>query len=134
MKPTLSLIAVILAGALLSLLPLPSPAQSDWVDIKDPQALRGLFSNKTHRSRAYVAHFRADGEGVLISRGSDVRHARKWQVKGSDQVCVGPKDGARTCYRYQSSSKNPAEILAIGEQKGQRVMLWFTVEDGVPKF
>jgi hypothetical protein len=95
---------------------------------------RGLFSDKTHRSRAYVAHYRADGEGILLSKGSDLRHARTWQLKGSDQVCAGPKGDTPTCYRYQRSTKNPAEVVATGELRGQRVMLWFTVEDGIPKF
>lgn len=124
----------LLAGTLLSFSPLPMLAQSDWVDIKDPEALRGLFSNKTHRSRAFVAHYRADGEGVLLSKGSDIRLARTWQLKGNDQVCAGPNGDTPTCYRYQRSSKNPAEVLATGELNGQRVMLWFTVEDGIPKF
>ena len=126
----------ILASALLAFSALPTLAQDakDWVDIKDPEALRALFSNKTHRSRAYVAHYRADGQGILLSKGSDIRHARTWQLKGGDQVCAGPKGDTPTCYRYQRSTKNPAEVLATGELRGQRVMLWFTVEDGIPKF
>lgn len=96
-----AVIAAFLAGTLLSLVSLPTFAQSDWVDIKDAEALRGLFSNKTHRSRAFVAHYRADGQGVLLSKGSDVRLARTWQLKGSDQVCAGPKGDTPTCYRYQ---------------------------------
>ena len=126
----------ILASALLAFSPPPSLAQDskDWVDIKDPEALRALFSDKTHRSRAYVAHYRADGQGILLSKGSDIRHARTWQLKGGDQVCAGPKGDTPTCYRYQRSTKNPAEVLATGELRGQRVMLWFTVEDGIPKF
>jgi hypothetical protein len=128
---------VALAGALLTFIVSPGGAQNskDWVDIKDPDALRALFSDKTHRSRAYVAHFRADGEGILIPQGSDIRNARTWRLKGNDQVCAGAKgDDTPTCYRYQRSTKNPAEILAIGERRGQSVMQWFTVEDGIPKF
>jgi hypothetical protein len=126
----------ILASALLAFSAPPTLAQDakDWVDIKDPEALRALFSDKTHRSRAYVAHYRADGQGILLSKGSDIRHARTWQLKGGDQVCAGPKGDTPTCYRYQRSTKNPAEVLATGELRGQRVMLWFTVEDGIPKF
>jgi hypothetical protein len=126
----------ILASALLAFSPPPAQGQGskDWVDIKDPEALRALFSDKTHRSRAYVAHYRANGQGILLSKGSDIRHARTWQLKGGDQVCAGPKGDTPTCYRYQRSTKNPAEVLATGELRGQRVMLWFTVEDGIPKF
>lgn len=123
----------LLAGTL-ALAPAPSPAQSEWVDIKDAKELSALFSNKTHRSRAYVAHYRTDGQGITQSTGSDVRQPRTWQVK-ADQVCVGLKGTSDPmCYRFQRSSRNPAEILAIGEQRGQRIMLWFTVEDGIPKF
>jgi hypothetical protein len=106
---------------------------SAWVDIKDPQELRALYSGKTHRSRAFVAYYRADGAGQYQSQGADIRHPYSWALKG-DQVCSGPKGGAPTCYRLQRSSKNPNEVLAHGERLGERIMLWFTVEDGIPKF
>lgn len=123
----------LLAGTL-ALTPVLSLAQSDWVDIKDAKELSALFSNKTHRSRAYVAHYRADGQGITQANGSEVRIPRRWQVQGS-QVCIGRKDAdGSTCFSFQRSVKNPAEIVAVGEQRGQRVMLWFTVEDGIPKF
>jgi hypothetical protein len=128
--------AALLGSLWLSLPVLPASAQSsrDWVDVKDADELRALYSNKTHRSRAFVGHYRADGEGILLSAGSDIRHPRTWQLRGSDQVCVGPKGDTPTCFRYQRSTKNAAEVLATGEKNGQRVMLWFTVEDGIPKF
>jgi hypothetical protein len=107
---------------------------ADWVDIKDPAELRALYSDKTHRSRAFVSYFRADGQGIYVAQGSDTRVPRTWRVKGNDQVCVGPKGGDPLCFRYQRNAKNPAEVLAVGESRGQRVMLWFTVEDGIPKF
>lgn len=127
--------AAAFVGALLSFHVWSAWAQGpkDWVEIDDPESLRALYSNKTHRSRAYVTHWRADGEGIYQATGSDIRLPRTWQVKG-DQVCVGPKGNEPTCFRYQRSAKNPAEILANGEQRGQRVMHWFTVEDGIPKF
>ena len=121
--------AAALAGALVAF----GASAQDWVDIKDSESLRALFSDKTHRSRAYIAHYRADGRGALQFPGSDVRIPRAWQVKGN-QVCVGPKGDEPTCFSFQRSAKNPAEILAAGEQRGQRVMHWFTVEDGIPKF
>lgn len=123
----------ILVAATLALVPLSSPAQSEWVDIKDVKELSALFSNKTHRSRAYVAHYRTDGAGILQMSGSEVRNKRVWEVKG-DQVCVGAKGEAPMCFRYQRSAKNPAEILGHGERGAYREMHWFTVEDGIPKF
>ena len=126
----------LVAGAVVCTLSALVIAQSskDWVDIKDSDELRALYADKTHRARTFVAHYRADGNGILINKGSDVRLPRTWQVKGNDQVCVGAKGGDPACFRYQRSTKNSAEILAIGESRGQRVMLWFTVEDGIPKF
>jgi len=107
---------------------------ADWVDIKDPNELRALYSNKTHRSRAFVGYYRADGKGVLVNKESEARLPRTWKVEGNDQVCAGPAGEEPVCYRYQRSTKSPTEILATGERRGQRVMLWFTVEDGIPKF
>jgi hypothetical protein len=48
---------------------------SDWQDIKDPQALKGLYSNTTFKGkdwmdRPWVGHYRADGRGVMILHAS----------------------------------------------------------------
>lgn len=118
----------------LSALPAMSQASKDWVDIKEANALRALYANKTHRARTFVSYYRDDGEGIFVAKGSEVRVARTWRVKGNDQVCVGPKEGDPLCFRFQQSTRNPAEIVAVGESRGQRVMLMFTVEDGIPKF
>lgn len=63
----------------------------DWVDIKDPQTLRALYSNKTFKGKDYldrpfVGHYRADGQGVMLWQGTRV--PRIWEMKGNDQVCV----------------------------------------------
>lgn len=137
MKQRLELTAGALCAAIASCLLIPqavAQGTTAWVDIKDPQALRALYTDKTHRSRAFVAYYRADGAGLLQPQGSDIRHARTWALKGSDQVCTGPKGDAPTCFRFQRNSRNPNEVLAHGERLGQKVMLWFTVEDGIPKF
>jgi len=127
----------LVAVAAVSLLSPPSVVADDskgWTDIKDPQELRALYSNKTHRSRNFIGYYRADGRGMLQSQGSDTRHPRVWALKGSDQICAGPVDSAPTCFRYQRNNKDPNEILAMGELLGQRVMLWFNVADGIPQF
>lgn len=134
MKPTLRLIAVFLAGALLSLLPLPSPAQSDWVDIKDAQSLRALYSNKTFKGkdwldRPFVGHYRADGQGVMLSQGA--RIPRSWEIKGNDQVCVKlPWDSP--CYRFQRHKAKAGVYRSVNVADDMKTE--FTVEDGVPKF
>lgn len=106
---------------------------STWVDVRDPQELRAIYTDKTHRSRAFVAYYRADGAGLLQARGSSNRLPRAWAVQG-DQVCAGPKGEEPTCFSLQRSTKNPNEVLAQGERRGQKIMLWFTVEEGIPKF
>ena len=107
---------------------------ADWVDIEDPNELRALYSNKTHRFSTYVSYYRDDGRGLYVANGSDVRVPRVWRVQGNDQVCVGPKKGEPTCFRFRKNAENPAEMLGITESRGQRVMRMFTVEDGIPKF
>lgn len=49
--------------------------QCAGTDVILSKTLRALFSDKTHRSRAFAAHYRADGEGILIM-----------QVKGEESV------------------------------------------------
>jgi len=125
-----------LYAAIASCLLIPQAAAQgagEWADVKDPQELRALYADKTHRSRAFVGYYRADGTGLLQARGSANRVPRAWAVRG-DQVCTGPKDEEPTCFHLQRSTKKPNEVLAQGERRGQKVMLWFTVEDGIPKF
>ena len=111
----------------------PAFAQSsgDWVDIKDPNELRDLYSNKTFRGNGWVGHYRADGKGILLVQGGNPQ-PRIWEVKGNDLVCATAGSAPAACYRYQRNSKKPNEFVAISVLSGAR--LNFTVEDGIPKF
>jgi hypothetical protein len=64
------------AAALLAFSAPPTQAQDakDWVDIKDPQELRALYSNNTFKGkdwmdRPWVGHYRSDGQGVILFEG-----------------------------------------------------------------
>jgi hypothetical protein len=111
----------------------PAFAQSsgDWVDIKDPNELRALYSNKTFRGNGWVGHFRADGTGIVLPQGAKPT-PRTWEVRGDDSVCVVVGSAPAACYRYQRNSKKPNEFVAISVLSDAR--LNFTVEDGIPKF
>jgi hypothetical protein len=125
----------ILAAIPISLFAMSALAQSskDWVDVKNPKELRSLFSNKTFRGRAplgnFVAHYRADGKGVLIWE-SGQRVPRTWAVKGN-QVCVTDPQ-VTNCYEVQRNRKKRNDIVAT--QVRDRWISQFTVEDGVPQF
>lgn len=103
----------------------------DWVDIKNAQELRALYSNKTFRGNGWVGHYRADGKGILIAQGGKPV-PRTWEVKGNDQVCVTPEGGATSCFRFQRNSKNRSQVLLTNVKDG--MSLSFTLEDGIPKF
>jgi len=120
-------------GVLICALSTPAVAQSsgDWVDIKDPEELRALYSNKTFRGHGWVGHYRPDGRGIVITDAGG-RFPRTWQVKGNDQICVTTEVGAPDSYRSKRHSKNRNEILLTGVENG--VSRQFTVEEGVPKF
>lgn len=117
-------------------LALAAPAYaSDWQDIKDPQALKGLYSNKTFKGkdwmeRPWVGHYRADGRGVMVIHDG-TRIPRTWSIKGNDQVCVKlPWETA--CYRLQRHAAKPAMHRSINVANDMATE--FTVEDGVPQF
>ncbi len=123
----------LLAGTL-ALAPVPSLAQSEWIDIKDPNELRALYSNKTFKGkdwmdRSWVGHYRADGAGIMILEGG--RYPRTWEVSGSDQICVTTSMN-RACYRFQRHKLKNISYRAFNEA-GVKVSD-FDVEDGVPKF
>lgn len=123
----------LIAGAALCLAAVPVHA-SDWQDIKDPAALRALYSNKTFKGKDYldrpfVGHYRADGQGVMIWQGTRV--PRTWTVKGDDQVCVKlPWDSP--CYRLQRHKATPGVYRTINVANDMATVI--TVEDGIPKF
>ncbi|HEU4925268.1 MAG TPA: hypothetical protein VFT23_19580 [Burkholderiales bacterium] len=125
-----------LIGSLFWMLSTPTMAQSsnDWVAIKDPQELRALYSNKTLRGKGgdgslFVAHYSADGRGILIQ--GDRRTPRKWTIKGKDQVCV-THDSGTDCFTFERHRKNRNEIIA--RHVTQPWSFQATVEDGIPKF
>lgn len=123
------------AGALSLLLAAPPTfSQGDWVAIKNPAELRALYSNKTFKGkdwmdRAWVGHYRSDGEGVVLMDGA--RYPRTWQLNGNDQVCVQTQF-ERRCFRYERHRVKPATYRAINVANDQ--VAEFTAEDGVPKF
>ena len=126
----------ILAGALIGLAAVPALAQSskDWVDIKDPQELRALYSNKTFKGkdwmdRPWVGHYRPDGRGVMLFEGA--RFPRTWHVTGNDQVCI-KADLNSPCFRFQRHAAKPATYRSINVASDMKAE--FSVEDGVPQF
>jgi hypothetical protein len=123
-------------GALICALSASTDAQSskDWVDVKDPKELRAIYSDKTFRGKdgsgtPFVAHYRSDGKGIMVSR--DQRIPRTWEVKGKDQVCITSTE-TTNCYRLQRNKKNRNEIAARNVK--DHWLLQFTVEDGIPQF
>lgn len=125
-----------ISGLLLLLSSSPAPAQSsaDWIDIKSAKELRAVYSNKTFRGKGpfgdpFVAHYRADGKGVLINSKQE-RIPRTWEVKG-DQVCItDPK--VTNCFTLQRHRKNRNDIVA--QHVTGRWISQFMVEEGVPPF
>ena len=104
------------AGAALCLAAALPLQAADWVDVKDPKALRALYSNKTFKGKDYldrpwVGHYRADGQGVMVIHDG-TRIPRTWSVKGNDQVCLKlPWETA--CYRLQRHAAKPATYRSI---------------------
>ena len=76
-----------------------------------------------------VAHYRADGKGILIS--ADLRMPCTWEVKGNDQVCISD-ERSNFCWKYQHSKKNPEEYVRTSSPGGHMQIL--KVEDGIPDF
>jgi len=112
---------------------LSGPAASQqWVDIKDPNDLRALHSNKTFKFTfmqvPIVEHYRADGKGIRIS--GEQREPFTWEVK-SGQVCV-PDMNYPHCWQYQRSKKNPQEY--VRRYPKDAMMQVIKVEDGIPQF
>lgn len=123
----------ILMATIVCALPAPVLAQSssDWVDIKDPNELRALYSNKTFRARVWVGHYRADGTGIFIYQGGKAQPVT-WAIKGNDTVCAAPTDGPANCYRFQRNRQKPNELVRTNVTTGFSNS--FTLEDGIPKF
>jgi len=111
----------------------PSFAQSPpyWIDITDPNELRALHSNKTHKVMTggrTEAYYRADGSALLVYENE--RTARTWEVRGNDQVCYSGQSFPG-CRKFKRARTNPSELQAIHED-GWDVLV--KVQDGVPQF
>ena len=107
MKQTKSFAVGTLCTAIASCLLIPQVAAqgaSEWADVKDPQELQSLYSDKTHRSRTAVWYYRADGTGLRQEQGSEIRIPRAWAVRG-DRVCTGPRGEEPTCFHLQRNIK-----------------------------
>ena len=123
---------VVAAGVFACLLSAGALAQdsNQWVDIKNPQELRAIYSNKTFHSiggRGF-RYYRADGRGLVV--WPTKRFPCTWEVKGR-QVCVTDADGT-SCYELQRNKANPNKFIA--RDVNTHAMVAFTVEDGVPDF
>jgi hypothetical protein len=123
-----------LMAAALSLALAGPVCAADWVDIKDPKALRALYSNKTFKGkdfldRPFVGHYRADGKGLLFADGA--RMPRTWSVEGNDKVCIDSYL-PRACFRAQRHASRPNVYRLINLQND--IATEITVEDGVPNF
>ncbi len=124
---------VLAAGALACMLSAQAFAQdSNWVDIKDPQELRALYSNKTFHvklegSRS-VGWYRADGRGLSVQRNGCF--LRTWNVKGQ-QVCLTDANGT-SCFELRRNKADPSEIIT--RDVDTHAMMGFTVDDGAPDF
>ena len=124
---------VFAAGGFACLLSAGALAQesSPWVDIKNPQELRALYSNKTFHVAGGqgVVYYRADGHGLVV--WPNRRFPRTWDVKGQ-QVCITDAVLGTSCFELQRNKANPVLILARDVKT--HAMMVFTVEDGVPDF
>ena len=124
-------VSAIVALIFLSFAPALCVSAEGWVDIKDPNELRALYSNKTFKGKGWVGHYRADGKGILIPAGGNPQ-PRTWEVKGNDEICVAPAIGVTNCYHVQRDSANPNAFKGTNVLTGQTGE--FTAEKGIPRF
>jgi len=110
--------------------PAIAQAQKQWIEVKSPQELRALYTNKTFRGNGWTGHYRADGKGIMVSQGRTV--PRTWKVTGNDQVCVTPQGAATACFRFARHREFPHQFAITNVKNG--MVHYFTLEDGIPKF
>lgn len=127
-------LANLIASAVFCVAGTPAVA-AEWEDIKDPAALRALYSNKTFKGkdwmdRPWTGHYRADGRGVLVTHDGS-RMPRTWSVEGQNRVCV-ESQFPRVCFRFQRHAAKAGVYRSINAANDMATE--FTVEDGVPKF
>jgi hypothetical protein len=125
---------ILFAGAALALAAAAPAAAADWQDIKDPAALRALYSNKTFKGKDYldrpfIGHYRTDGKGVMFFQGAKI--PRTWAVEGADRVCI-ESQFPRACYRFQRHASKARTYRSINVANDMATE--FEVEDGVPQF
>lgn len=108
----------------------------NWVDIKTPEELRRLYSDKTFTGKgsydlpvAWISYNRADGHGLFVVDAK--RHPFTWKVTGADQVCTQSARGSN-CYRYQRHSTHAAahRLLNLKTNRFHE----FSLQDGIEKF
>lgn len=140
MNARLHAVFMVIGGAAVLVAARPAGA-SDWIEVKTPEELRVLHSNKTFRAKTYagessVTHYRADGKGLRIV--GSTRQVREWRVEGDNRVCYAGEGMPQQCYRVQRNSKNPSEILLQNVPDaggaGFAPSVFATVEDGIPQF
>lgn len=111
---------------------------SEWRKVEDPNELRALYANKTHRQLSYsreatMTHYRADGKALFVQ--GERRIPRTWEVKGNDQVCWRDDVQGQFCVHVERNKGNPNEIMV--QQAGGNFGLisgMVRIEDGIPDF
>jgi hypothetical protein len=108
----------------------------NWVDMKNPEELRTLFSDKTFTGKgsydvpvAWISYNRADGHGLFVLDAKRFKYT--WKVTGADQVCTQSERGSN-CYRYQRHRTHATFHRSFNLTQNR--VSEFSVSDGVPKF
>jgi hypothetical protein len=126
------------SAAVLMLAGIGIATASDWKKVEDPNELRALYANKTHRQKSYsgeawVTHYRADGKALFVL--GERRIPRTWEVRGNDQVCWRDDVQGQSCVRVQRNTQNPNEIMTQSADGGFALVGGMVrIEDGIPKF
>lgn len=107
----------------------------DWVDIKNANELRAIYSNKTIKGhipwfdlfQPYVLHSKADGTGTIHIGSKQI--PMTWAINGTDQVCL-KWAGASPCLNYQRH-KTRAGVYRSYNPSTRRYGNDMTVTDGL---
>lgn len=105
----------------------------DWLDIKDTNELKALFSNTTFRGKgptgdAFTAYNRADGLRQMVIPQMDV--ILKWRVNGNE-VCSQGRDASapERCSTFQKHATRKGEYQSRRVKDG--AISTFKVEPGI---
>jgi hypothetical protein len=115
----------------IAVLLLAATAQAQtWQLVDDPEALADLFRDRVMEATLAggakaVARYRRDGTGVLEAWGD--RFDRRWEVKGTDQVCI-EMGRELNCFRIERNLDSPGEYRAQNQKTGETLV--FTVRPG----